>query len=191
MSLPVMSLAKTLLDFAIGETREMIDRAIAPEMHDSKLREEVEELLFYEAELLDQWRLDEWLGLFTEDCHYIIPTNDHPHGDPTRDVMLVHDDRFLLEQRIRSLQSRTAHAEFPHSRTRRLVTNIRAAREDDDVIAFANFAVYRMRMSEFDCYVGYYEHRLTRVDGVLRFRERKAVMDLEFLRPQGKVSILL
>ena len=31
-------------------------------------RAEVEDLLYYEADLLDNWRLDDWLGLLTEDA---------------------------------------------------------------------------------------------------------------------------
>ena len=31
------------------------------------LRELVEDFLFREAELHDDWRLDDWVGLFTED----------------------------------------------------------------------------------------------------------------------------
>ena len=38
------------------------------------LREEVEDFLFREAELLDDWLLDDWVALFTEDGRYIVPT---------------------------------------------------------------------------------------------------------------------
>ena len=46
------------------------------------LREEVEDFLYQEAELLDEWRLDEWAALFTEDARYVVPTTDLPDGDP-------------------------------------------------------------------------------------------------------------
>jgi p-cumate 2,3-dioxygenase beta subunit len=36
-------------------------------------RAEVEDFLYYEAELLDAWRLDDWLGLLTDDASYYIP----------------------------------------------------------------------------------------------------------------------
>ncbi len=39
---------------------------------DAALRE-AEQLLFREAWLLDQHRLDEWLDLFTEDATYWVP----------------------------------------------------------------------------------------------------------------------
>ena len=39
-------------------------------------RTEVEDFLFAEAELLDEWRLPEWLELFTDDAIYYVPATD-------------------------------------------------------------------------------------------------------------------
>jgi p-cumate 2,3-dioxygenase subunit beta len=154
---------------------------------------EVEQFLFAEAELLDEWRLHEWLELFTTGGHYLIPATDKPDGDPNRDLFLVQDDRFLLEQRVNSLLTRAAHAEYPHSRTRRLITNIRVSESlDGTVNVQANFAVYRVRNGNFDTYVGYYRHVLDRDEATgFKFTVRKAILDLDALRPQGKVSIIL
>ena len=41
-------------------------------------RAEVEDFLYHEAALLDDWRLDEWLGLLTDDAAYYVPPNDKP-----------------------------------------------------------------------------------------------------------------
>ncbi|HEX6438276.1 MAG TPA: aromatic-ring-hydroxylating dioxygenase subunit beta, partial [Candidatus Binatia bacterium] len=51
------------------------------------LREMVEEFLYQEAALLDAWRLDEWLALFTADGRYFMPTTDLPDGDPRKDLV--------------------------------------------------------------------------------------------------------
>ena len=171
---------------------DAVDVAVPPGRVSRELRGDIEEFLYYEAELLDQWRLDEWLDLFADDAHYIVPATDLREGDPGRDLVLIHDDRFLLEQRIASLKTRTAHAEYPHSRTRRLITNVRVVElSDDRLFVSANWAIYRMRYENVDCYVGHYAHVLERIDGSWRFSERKAVIDLEALRPHGKVSIIL
>jgi p-cumate 2,3-dioxygenase beta subunit len=153
----------------------------------------VERFLYEEAELLDQWRLHEWLELFTADGYYLIPATDAPDGDPARDLFLVHDDRFLLEQRVNSLLTRAAHAEYPHSRTRRLISNVRVLPGEGSRIAvFANFAVYRIRSGTLDTYVGQYRHVLEQDENEeFRFVVRKAVLDLDALRPHGKVSIIL
>jgi p-cumate 2,3-dioxygenase beta subunit len=153
----------------------------------------VESFLYEEAELLDQWRLHEWLELFTAEGHYLVPSTDLPDGDPAKDLFLVQDDRFLLEQRVNSLLTRSAHAEYPHSRTRRMVGNIRVlGREDGLLDVRANFAVHRVRNGTLDTYIGQYRHILEPRDGGgFRFVERKAVLDLDALRPHGKVSIIL
>ena len=46
-------------------------------------RAEVEDLIYHEAYLLDEWRMEEWLELWVDDAEYVVPTNDNPHGDPT------------------------------------------------------------------------------------------------------------
>ena len=154
---------------------------------------EVEQFLYDEAELLDQWRLHEWLALFAPGGEYLIPSTDLPDGDPARDLFLVQDDRFLLEQRVNSLLTRSAHAEYPHSSTRRLVSNVRVSETvGGDVHLRANFAVFRSRNGILDTYVGHYRHILEREDETgFRFIRRMSVLDLDALRPHGKVSIIL
>lgn len=159
---------------------------------DAELARSVEDLLYFEADLLDEWRLHEWLALFSESGRYLIPATDKPDGDPTRDLFLVQDDRFLLEQRVNSLLTRAAHAEYPHSRTRRLVTNVKATEtEDRRVDVSANFAIFRARNGVVDTYFGRYLHVLERSDEGFRFLTRKSILDLDALRPHGKVSIIL
>ncbi len=156
------------------------------------LKGEVEDFLHDEAELLDTWRLHEWLELFTTSARYLIPATDLPDGDPLRDLFLVQDDRFLLEQRVNTLLTRAAHAEYPHSRTRRLITNIRVTQDfDDHVNVSANFAVFRVRNGTLDTYVGHYRHVLERDEESFKFVTRKSILDLDALRPQGKISIIL
>lgn len=156
------------------------------------LRLEVEEFLTYDADLLDRWLLMEWLELFTEESRYVVPATDHHEPDLARDLTIVCDDYFLLEQRVASLLTRSAHAEFPHSRTRRLVTNVVARDEGGEVVVRANFTVHRFRLENVDTYVGSYRHRLVRGgEAGFRFLERRAILDLEALRPHGKVSIIL
>ena len=152
----------------------------------------LERFLFEEADLLDRWQLHEWLELFAPDGSYQIPSTDLPEGDPDRDLFLVQDDRFLLEQRVNSLLTRAAHAEYPHSRTRRIVGNVRARDIGSEIEVRANFAVFRVRAGNLDTYVGEYRHLLNRTHaGGYRFLVRKAVLDLDALRPHGKVSIIL
>lgn len=161
----------------------------------AETRAALEDFLYDEAELLDQWRLVEWLDLFAPEGRYVVPPTDKPDADPAEHLVLVHDDRFLLEQRVNSLLTRAAHAEYPHSRTRRAVTNVRAFRAEDGTVRLqANFSVVRIRNGALDTYVGHYRHVLQpapETPAGYRFLERRSVLDLDALRPHGKVSILL
>ena len=155
-------------------------------------RAEVEEFLYEEAALLDAWRLREWLELLTEDVRYEVPSTDTPNGDARTTLFLVADTLERLRSRVNQLLGKTAWAEHPRSRTRRLITNVRILDSDGDAMGVtANFVVYRMRMAQVDTYIGHYEYTLVRRDGALRIRRRRAILDLEALRPHGKVSIIL
>jgi p-cumate 2,3-dioxygenase beta subunit len=157
------------------------------------LRLAVEHFLSEEAAHLDNWRLDAWLALFTEDGRYLVPTTDLPDGDPGRDMMLIDDDYVRLEGRVKRLMSRYAHREYPSSRTRRLITNVRLVRiAADEVDVEASFAVYRSRAEMIAPYIGLYRYTLARQkDGGLRIRRRRAELDLERLGDHGAVSIIL
>src|SRR5213594_3746999 len=84
---------------------------------DAELRSEIEQLLYHEAWLLDRGRLDEWLGLYTDDATYWIPLQAN-QADPLTTSSIVYDDRRLLEVRVRQFQHPRAHARVPAPRTR-------------------------------------------------------------------------
>src|SRR3990170_6962124 len=106
----------------------------AREQNDRTVRELVEDFLYQEAALLDQWRLDEWLVLFTSDGRYFVPTTDMPDGDPKTDLVFIDDDMVRLRARVERLKSRHGHREYPSSRTRRFVSNIRIKVEEDGIV---------------------------------------------------------
>jgi p-cumate 2,3-dioxygenase beta subunit len=155
-------------------------------------RTEVEDLFYEEAALLDQWRLDEWLALLTEDAVYQIPPTDTPEGNPRDTLYLIADDAFRIRSRVKQLLGKSAWSENPHSRTRRIISNVRVLRrESDGILVTANFAIYRMRYELVDVYIGHYDYKLIRIGNQLRIRERRAILDNESLRPQGKISFIL
>jgi p-cumate 2,3-dioxygenase beta subunit len=152
----------------------------------------VEEFLYDEAALLDEWRLEEWLSLFTEDATYSVPATDRPDAEPGDTLFLIADDFSRLRSRVEQLLGKTAWSENPHSRTRRLIGNVRIrGSEDAEVRATSNFVVYRMRSDRVATYVGRYEHLLLRDGARLRIRGRRAILDLESLREVGGISFIL
>jgi p-cumate 2,3-dioxygenase subunit beta len=157
------------------------------------LRLAVEHFLWEEAAHLDNWRLDEWLGLFDDEARYVVPAADVPDGNPDRDMMMIDDDLNRLKARVARLKSRHAHSEFPYSRTRHMISNVRLTRVGaDEVETEAAFIVYRMRMGGVAPYIGLYRYVLARKpDGGFKIRQRRAQLDLEALRDHGTVSFIL
>lgn len=155
-------------------------------------RSDVEDFLYDEAALLDAWQLRKWLELFTDDGSYQIPSPSHPEAVAADSLFLINDNRFMIEQRVNRLLQPNGHAEFPHSRTRRLITNVRIEEsEGDRISAESNFAVYRTRFTETILFVGLYQHSLLVHDGRLKIQRRRVTLDLDALRPQRSVSIIV
>ena len=168
-------------------------QGVPPTRDNLLLRLAVEHFLWEEAALLDAWRLEEWLTLFTADARYVVPATDVPDAERLSSLMLIDDDVSRLQARVNRLRSRHAHREYPYSRTRRLITNVRLIRvEDDEVEVEAAFAVYRSRAEQMAAYVGKYRYTLARLgDGRFRIRARRAQLDAERLSEHGAISIIL
>ncbi len=156
-------------------------------------RAEVEELLFREAELLDSWRLDEWLSLLTDDAGYYVPPNDQPDADHRSSLFTIADNHARLLERVKRIKDPNCHAEHPHSRTRRLIGNVRIiGAEGETVRIAANFIVHRFRRNEAPrIFVGEYRYKLRREGGALKIAERRAILDAEELGTLGSVSFIL
>lgn len=156
-------------------------------------RAEVEDLFFHEADMLDNWRLDDWMKLLADDASYYIPPNDKPDADHRFTLFTIADDIVRLRERIIRLKDPNCHAEYPPSRTRRLITNVRVGDSDTDIIpVFANFVIYRYRRGEpARVFVGHYRNKLRRVGSALKILERRAILDAEELGALGSVSFLL
>ena len=156
-------------------------------------RPEVEDFLYQEASLLDEWRLPEWLALFTEDAHYLVPATDLPaDASPDQNLFYIADDRYRLEQRVARLMKKSGHSEQPRSKTRHMVNNVRVTAYEADALCVASaFAVYRTKDGVTDLYVGKALHELVPAGGNLRIRKKLCALDLDGLRPQGRISIIL
>lgn len=155
-------------------------------------RAEIEDFLYREAALLDDWKLAEWLALWTADASYLVPATDAPASEPRTALFLIADDLALLRARVDQLATGAAWAEVPRPRTRRMIANVRILeRGPNAVVATSNFVVHRFRGERSDSFVGAYEHRLV-VDGaLLRIQRKQVTLAHETLHRQGKINILL
>ena len=156
-------------------------------------RAEIEDFLYREAALLDEWRLDEWQELLTDDACYFVPSNDQPESDHHRALFLIADDRERIRQRVIRILDPNCHAEFPKPRTRRMLGNVRILGVEGDLISVAaNFVCYRFRRYErIREYVGSYRYLLQRSGDTLRIKERRVLIDAHELGALGSVSFIL
>ncbi len=88
----------------------------------------LENLVYWEARLLDERRFEDWANLFADDGYYWVPARPN-QANPYDEVSLFFDDRNFMETRIRRLRHPNIHAQIPPSRTFHLISNIRLENE--------------------------------------------------------------
>ena len=155
------------------------------------LVKEIEDLFYYEADLLDERHYIEWLELFTDDVRYWMPMRKNlpyrdERGDITdeNDIAWIDDDKATLAKRVRQIRTGVHWAEEPASRICHIISNIRlvepAALEagEQDLSVTSRFCVYRNRVeTETDFLVGRRHDTLRRIDGRLKVARRKIILD--------------
>ena len=129
---------------------------------------EVEKLLHREARLLDEGSYADWLALYTEDCEYWVPAS--PSQQSPRDhVSLFHEDRVLMETRVRRLQHAQAHSLVPPVRTSRIVGSI----EVEELVVRSSFHLVEYRDEQQRVLAGRYLHRLRRVGDEIKIVSKR------------------
>ena len=156
-------------------------------------RAQVEDFLYHEASLLDEWRLDEWEALLADDAAYYVPPNDNLEGDHRSTLFIIADDRERIRQRVIRINDPNCHAEYPKSRTRRMISNVRIVSVEGDLVTVsANFVCYRFRRYErIREYVGGYRFVLRQSGDSFRIKERRVLIDAHELGTLGSVSFIL
>ena len=158
-------------------------------------RTEAEDVLFREAELLDGWQLMEWSEMYTEDALYEVtsPACADPYGADARNTLFLISDRIdRIRGRAKRLLKKTAHAEYPHSKTRHMVSNVRVSPGDDGATEVrANFAVFRTKEDNSTIYMGEAFFTLVGDGAAARIRRKRCVLDLNSLVNQGRLTIIL
>jgi biphenyl 2,3-dioxygenase subunit beta len=175
------------------------------EVSDSNaLRQRIEAFLYLEARLLDERRVRDWLQLCTSDIHYVIPTRrsivysrrqayDRPVDEEfDADYALVDDDRMQLELRISRLDSGSAWAEDPPSRTTRLVSNVEIEPSGvDEHHVRSCVLLQRIRDDASNTILIYRrEDRLRETDEGLKLADRRVMLD-NTVWPFRSLSLIL
>jgi 3-phenylpropionate/cinnamic acid dioxygenase small subunit len=121
----------------------------------SALYNEVLEFVYDEAALLDQQKFDAWAEILAEDISYTAPLRITRQGPDrlntiVRTTLHFDDDYGSLMGRLQRLGTKSAWAEDPPSRTRRLVTNLRVweTAKPDELEAHSYLLLSRSRYEQ-------------------------------------------
>lgn len=144
------------------------------------------EFLYEEASLLDQIKLQEWGARLASDLIYSAPLREtrgssHQAATYVRSMQHFHDDYRSVMGRILRLSGKSAWAEDPPSRTRRLVTNVMVeTTAKPDEFAVASYLLVtrsRFNFDQFDL-ISAERHDVLRRDGTsFKLARREILLD--------------
>ena len=131
-----------------------------------------EQFLYHEARLLDTQQLEAWLQLFTEDATYWVPL-ERDQKDPLETSSIIHDDRTLLELRVKQARHPRAHARLPLARTVHQVGNVMVEEDQDEVRVHSTLQVVEFRNEKQRLHGALVEHRLRKANGTFKIAHKR------------------
>lgn len=161
-----------------------------------RLKADIEDFLYAEADLLDSRQFKEWLELFAEDLIYFMPIRrnvkfgQHAERENTRSgegISWFDEDKWTLGKRVDQILTGVHYAEEPLSRACHLVSNVQilAIRDDKgqrEVDVRSRFLVYQNRV-EYETYffVGKRTDTLRQTDDGWKIARREIILDQNIL----------
>jgi 3-phenylpropionate/cinnamic acid dioxygenase small subunit len=161
------------------------------------LKQEIEEFLCHEADLLDQRRFGEWLELLAEDLVYFMPVRrnvkfgQHAARENTRQgegISWFDEDKWTLTKRVEQIMTGVHYAEEPLSRVTHMVSNVRlldatpSAEDAAEVTVGCRFLVYQNRVEyETALFVGRRTDRLRRTGDTWQIVRRELLLEQNVL----------
>lgn len=134
---------------------------------------QLQSFLYHEARLLDTQRYEEWLELFTDDATYWVPLEQN-QKDPLETSSIIHDDRTLLELRVKQARHPRAHARLPLARTVHQVGNVMVSSEESsEVRVSSTLQLIEFRNEKQRVYGALVEHRLRRAGDSFRIAHKR------------------
>jgi 3-phenylpropionate/cinnamic acid dioxygenase small subunit len=133
----------------------------------------IEQFLYHEARLLDTGQLEAWLELFTEDATYWLPL-ERDQKDPLETSSIIHDDRTLLELRVKQARHPRAHARLPLARTVHNVGNVMLAGEENgEITVKSTLQLVEWRQEKQRVWGALVEHRLRRAGDTFKIAHKR------------------
>ena len=129
----------------------------------------VEQFLFHEARLLDTQQYEAWLDLFTDDATYWVPLQQN-QKDAFETSSIIHDDKTLLDLRVKQARHPRAHARLPLARTVHQVGNIQLLPE---LKVHSTLQLIEFRNEKQRLYGALVEHHLRAANGSFKIAHKR------------------
>ena len=139
---------------------------------------EVEQFLYRQAELLDEKRWDDFIGLFADDGMYWMPAAPEQttgEGVPS----IFYEDRNLMTVRMKRVTHPHAWSQSPMWGTSHLVSNVAIEREDPrtgEITVLSRFHMMEFRRDASRHFAGTYRHRLAKTKHGYRIKLQRVDM---------------
>jgi anthranilate 1,2-dioxygenase small subunit len=147
----------------------------------AEVRTAIEYLIFDAARLIDEDKLEEWVGLFAPQCRYRVTTREN--FDQGLPIALIDCDSLgMIKDRV--LSYREANIYNPHL-DRHVIGNVRVLGERNGAYeVYSSYAAYQTNPDGESVLfsVGKYLDRIVFVAGEARFEERIVVADTWAIR---------
>jgi len=162
-----------------------------------QLKQEIEDFLYAEADLLDQRQFTQWLDLLDNDLVYFMPMRRnvkygrHPTQENTRlgqDISWFDEDKWTLSKRVEQIMTGVHWAEEPLSRVCHIVSNIQilevrpSIEAPQEVSVRSRFIVYQNRLEdETYFFVGKRTDMLRHSNDGWKLAKREIILDQNVL----------
>jgi 3-phenylpropionate/cinnamic acid dioxygenase small subunit len=132
-----------------------------------RLKADVEDFYYHEADLLDERRYRDWLELLTEDITYFMPIRcnvkfgQHAARENTKQgegISWFDEDKWTLTKRVEQILTGVHYAEEPLSRITHMVSNVQIkgvrpeVGEAQELDVASRFLVYQNRV-QYETYI--------------------------------------
>jgi 3-phenylpropionate/cinnamic acid dioxygenase small subunit len=162
-----------------------------------ELKQDIEDFLYQEADLLDQRRFKEWLELLAEDLVYFMPIRrnvkfgEHVERENTRQgegISWFDEDKWTLTKRVEQILTGVHYAEEPLSRVTHIVSNVRlldvqpSVESARQVTVGCRFLVYQNRVEyETHTFIGRRTDVLRRSGASWQIARREMILEQNVL----------
>ena len=138
-------------------------------------REDVIDLVYAEARMLDEGRFADWLALWLPEGHYWMPLY-YKHSDPETVTSLLYEDNFMLRLRVERLEGERTFSQKPNSRCHHVMNRPFVDEFDPGAnryVTTTSMHYVETRLDEQQLLAVTARHELKVIDGTIRIANKR------------------